>query len=168
MVIEEETAPEKEEEVSITIEETLLSKEEPEKKKSEEEKIEISHLTIDEKRETVSIITVIETLEESYKNNDFENWKLLLTSSYQEKYDNSEFLKGEGWDAGDLKTFFHLLVATRKKENITALPISRVEFISDKKALVYVILGEEEFPEPQHTFVRINDNWYKGLREEGE
>ena len=92
----------------------------------------------------------------------------MLSPKYREKYNNPEFLNQEGWDATDIESFFYLLIETRKKGNITALPISRVEFIKDDKALVYVILGDEEFPEPQHTFVRIENNWYKGLREEGE
>ena len=86
-------------------------------------------LTIDEEKETVSIISVIEALEESYKNQDFEKWKVLLSPKYREKYNDPEFLNQEGWDATDIESFFYLLIETRKKGNITALPISRVEFI---------------------------------------
>lgn len=45
--------------------------------------------------------------------------------------------------------------------------ISRVEFVSTNKAYVYVILGGEEFPTPQHTFIRAGESWYKGLSHEG-
>ncbi len=121
-----------------------------------------------EKRETVSIIQVIESLEESYEKNDFELWKSFLTPKYREKYNDLELLKKEGWNAGNLESFFKLLVDTRRKGNIAALEISRVEFINPNKALVYVVFGDEEFPEPQHTFIKINDKWYKGLIEEGE
>jgi hypothetical protein len=121
-----------------------------------------------ERRETVSIIQVIESLEESYEKNDFELWKSFLTPKYREKYNDPEILKKEGWNVGDLESFFKLLIDTRKKGKIAALEISRVEFINPNKALVYVVFGGEEFPEPQHTFIKINDKWYKGLIEEGE
>jgi hypothetical protein len=119
-----------------------------------------------EKKETVSIINIIEELEQCYKESDFKKWKSFLTPKYKERYSDSQSLKEEGWDAVDVESFFHLLVETRKTENINTLPISRVEFLNENKALVYVFFGDEEFPEPQHTFVRINGKWYKGLREE--
>jgi len=123
---------------------------------------------IDEVRETESIIDVIQSLEESYEKRDFEMWKNFLTDSYKKRYNDPKFLNEEGWDAKDLGSFFALLIETRKSANISALSISRVEFISSNKALVYVMFGDEEFPEPQHTFIKINDKWYKGLLEEGE
>jgi hypothetical protein len=121
---------------------------------------------IDEEKETVSIITVIETLEMTYRTEDYEKWLSLLTPRYKEKYSKRENLAAEGWDASDLHSFFALLVQARRKENIGSLEISRVEFVSPRKAHVYVIFKGEEFPEPQHTFIRIGDSWYKGLREE--
>ena len=151
-------------------EEETLDKDKPSvtTQESEEEIDKPVKLTIDEEKETVSIISVIEALEESYKVQDFEKWKILLSPKYREKYSNPDFLNQEGWNATDIESFFYLLIETRLKGNITALPISRVEFIKDDKALVYVMLGDKEFPEPQHTFIRIENNWYKGLREEGE
>ena len=119
-----------------------------------------------EKKETVSIINIIEDLEKCYKEGDFEKWKSFLTPRYKQRYSDPQSLKEEGWDAVDIASFFHLLVKTRKTENIGTLPISRVEFLNENKALVYVFFEDEEFPEPQHTFVRINGKWYKGLREE--
>jgi len=120
----------------------------------------------DEKKETVSIVNIIEELEECYKDGNFEKWKSFLTQRYKERHNDPQYLEAEGWDAVDVESFFHLLVDTRKTENINALSISRVEFLNKNKALVYVFFGDEEFPEPQHTFVRIHGKWYKGLREE--
>jgi hypothetical protein len=123
---------------------------------------------IDEERETESIINVIRSLEESYEKRDFKAWKNFLTDGYKKRYNDPESLKEEGWNATDLKTFFELLIEARKSANINALSISRVEFVNPNKALVYVMFKGEEFPEPQHTFININDRWYKGLFEEGE
>ncbi len=121
---------------------------------------------VDEAKETESIINVITALEKCYKTYNFGNWKKLLTKRYKEKYSNAKNLKKEGWPAKDLYSFFKLLVKTRRASNISSLSISRVEFVSPNKAYVYVILGDEEFPEPQHTFLKIDDSWYKGLRDE--
>ncbi len=120
----------------------------------------------DEEKETVSIVNIIEELEECYKDGNFEKWKSFLTPRYKERHNDPQYLEDEGWDAVDVESFFHLLVETRKTEHINALSISRVEFLNKNKALVYVFFGDEEFPEPQHTFVRIHGKWYKGLREE--
>jgi hypothetical protein len=122
----------------------------------------------DEEKETSSIIDVITSLEKSYEKRDFEMWRSFLTEGYQKKYSNPEVLKEEGWNAKDLLSFFNLLVKTRTRANIGTLTISRVEFLNQNKALVYVMLEGEEFPEPQHTFIKINNKWYKGLFEEGE
>jgi hypothetical protein len=121
---------------------------------------------IDEKKETVSIVEVIESLERTYLDGDFEKWLSLLTPRYRAKYDQPDNLRKEGWDAKDLRSFFELLVETRRSENIGSLEISRVDFVSPRKAHVFVLFKGEEFPEPQHTFIRIGDAWYKGLREE--
>ena len=133
-----------------------------------EEKIETPVPPIDEEKEAESIVSVIETLEGCYKTADLKKWQNLLTPMYMERHNDPEFLKLGGWSATDIESFFYLLVETRKKGNITSLPISRVEFINQNKALVYVILGDKEFPEPQHTFIRLDNRWYKGLTEEGE
>lgn len=133
-----------------------------------EEKIETPVPPIDEEKEAESIVSVIETLEGCYKTADMEKWQSLLTPMYRERHNDPEFLKLEGWSATDIESFFYLLVETREKGNITSLPISRVEFINQNKALVYVILEDKEFPEPQHTFIRLDNSWYKGLIEEGE
>jgi hypothetical protein len=137
-----------------------------EKEKPREEIIFTEQKSEYEKKETVSIIYIIEELEQCYEEGDFEKWMSFLTPRYKKRYSDSQALKEEGWDAVDIESFFHLLVQTRKTENINTLPISRVEFLNENKALVYVFFGDEEFPEPQHTFVRINGKWYKGLREE--
>jgi hypothetical protein len=123
-------------------------------------------LQIDEKKETVSIIEVIESLERTYLDGDFETWLSLLTPRYRAKYDQPDILRKEGWDAKDLRSFFELLVETRRSENIGSLEISRVDFVSPRKAHVFVLFKGEEFPEPQHTFIRMGGSWYKGLREE--
>jgi hypothetical protein len=137
-----------------------------EEEKPEEEITLIEQKPEDEKKETVSIVSIIEELEECYKDSNFEKWKSFLTQRYRERHNDPQYLEDEGWDAVDVESFFYLLVETRKTENINALSISRVEFLNKNKALVYVFLGDEEFPEPQHTFVRIHGKWYKGLREE--
>lgn len=137
-------------------------------KKQGIEKIETPAVPIDEEKETESIISVIEALEGCYKTANLEKWQSLLTPLYRERHNDPEFLKIGGWSATDIESFFYLLVETRKKGNITSLPISRVEFINQNKALIYVILGDKEFPEPQHTFIRLDNRWYKGLIEEGE
>ncbi len=123
---------------------------------------------IDEERETDSIMTVIEQLENSYRTGDYEQWAGLLTAAYKRRYSDPQNLAAEGWRARDLRSFFNLLVRTRQKENIGSLEISRVEFVSENKAYVYVLLEGEEFPVPQHTFIRRGDSWYKGLKEEDE
>jgi len=120
-------------------------------------------LHIDEEKETVSIYTVIETLENCYKTKNYDLWLSLLTSAYRDHFDNAETLASEGWDATNIREFFDLLVSARRRGNIGDLEISRVEFVSDYKAYVYVILEGKEFPEPQHTFIRIGESWYKGL-----
>jgi hypothetical protein len=122
----------------------------------------------DEKREAESIISVIEELEDCYKDDDFKNWLNLLTPRYQARYNDPQLLAEEGWEAQSISEFFNLLVDTRKKENIRALQISRVDFIGPNKAYVYVFLGNEEFPKPQHTFIKLGDSWFKGLSKEGE
>jgi len=122
----------------------------------------------DPEKETTSIIQAIKDLEECYRTESFDKWKNFLTPAYIEKHSNPEFLHTRGWDADTLESFFNMLVKTRKESNISSLPISRVEFISENKAFVYVRLGDREFPEPQHTFIRINNRWFKGLPEEGE
>jgi len=157
--VQEETVPKKEEEITEV---------EPAQQK-EEEKAEIAQsLPINEQKETESIITVIEKLEECYKTNNFEQWLHFLTPAYKERYSNEENLRAEGWEAYDLESFFHLLVETRKKGDIRALKISRVEFVSPHKALVYVLLRDKEFPEPQHTFIMVGNTWLKGLKDEEE
>ncbi len=152
------------EEIEEISEEKIVRAEE----KQEIEKIETPAPPIDEEKEAESIVSVIETLEGCYKTADLKKWQTLLTPMYRERHNDPEFLKLEGWSATDIESFFYLLVETRKKGNITSLPISRVEFINQNKALVYVILGDKEFPEPQHTFIRLDNRWYKGLTEEGE
>jgi hypothetical protein len=122
----------------------------------------------DEKREAESIISVIEKLEDCYKDNDFDNWLNFLTPRYRKRYNDPKLLAEEGWDAQSISEFFNLLVDTRKKKNIRALQISRVDFINPNKAYVYVFLGNEEFPKPQHTFIKLSDSWLKGLSKEGE
>ena len=117
---------------------------------------------------TESILSVIESLEECYGTGDFEKWKSLLTPLYKEKHDDSAYLRAQGWAAADLGAFFRLLIKTRRRGNVTALDISRVEFVNPRKALVFVILDKNEFPEPQHTFIRAGNSWLKGLPEEGE
>ena len=123
-------------------------------------------LHIDKEMETVSIYTVIETLEDCYKTQNYDRWLSLLTSAYREHFDNAVTLASEGWDATNIREFFDLLVSARRRGNVGNLEISRVEFVSDYKAFVYVILEGEEFPEPQHTFIRIGESWYKGLSTE--
>jgi hypothetical protein len=123
-------------------------------------------LNIDEKKEADSIYTVIETLEDCYRTENYELWLSLLTRAYKDHFDDPETLDSEGWDAQNIQEFFNLLVNTRRRGNIADLEISRVEFVSDYKAYVYVILGDKEFPEPQHTFIRIGETWYKGLSTE--
>ena len=123
-------------------------------------------ITIDKSFETESIINVIENLEECYKENNFDKWKSFLTEAYKDYYSNPKNLHEEGWGVNTLEEFFNLLVETRKSSNIEALEISRVEFLSNNKALVYVKLKGKEFPKPQHTFIRINGKWYKGLMDE--
>jgi hypothetical protein len=130
------------------------------------EEVEEPVLNIDEEKEAVSIYTVIETLEDCYRTKNYDRWLSLLTQAYRDHFDNPKTLAAEGWDAGTLEEFFYLLVSARRMGNVGDLEISRVEFVSDYKAFVYVILGGEEFPEPQHTFIRIGDNWYKGLSTE--
>ena len=152
------------EEIEEISEEKIVRAEE----KQEIEKIETPAPPIDEEKEDESIVSVIETLEGCYKTADLKKWQNLLTPMYRERHNDPEFLKLGGWSATDIESFFYLLVETRKKGNITSLPISRVEFINQNKALVYVILGDKEFPEPQHTFIRLDNRWYKGLTEEGE
>ena len=120
------------------------------------------------KEQTKSIIETIEELENCYKTKNYEKWKSLLTPEYKKKYGNPDFLKKNGWKANNLESFFYLLIETREKNGIEALPISRVEFVSPNKAYVYVLFKGKEFPKPQHTFIKIGDSWYKGLPEEGE
>ena len=126
----------------------------------------LSHVEVEEYTE--SILSVIESLEECYRTGDLEKWKSLLTPLYKEKYGDPSYLRAQGWGATDLNAFFRLLIKTRNQGNVTALAISRVEFINQQKALVFVILGGSEFPEPQHTFIKIENSWLKGLPEEGE
>ncbi len=118
--------------------------------------------------EVQSIITVIAELEECYRLNNFEKWLGLLTPHYRAAYSDPEFLAREGWKAGSIESFFRLLVETRRRGNIRSLAVSRVSFINPNKAQVYVMLESEEFPRPQHTFIRIGNSWYKGLANEGE
>jgi hypothetical protein len=125
-------------------------------------------LNIDQDEETRSIYTVIEELESCYRTEDYEKWLSLLTSDYRHHFNDRAILLTEGWDAENIRGFFDLLVQTRRKSNIADLETSRVEFVSDNKAYVYVVLNGEEFPTPQHTFIRINDSWMKGLSHEGE
>jgi hypothetical protein len=125
-------------------------------------------LNIDEEKETLSIFTVIEELETCYRTKNFEKWLSLLTPSYRRHFNNQGLLEAEGWDADNINEFFDLLVQTRRKSNIADLEISRVEFLNDDKAYVYVLLEGEEFPVPQHTFIRISDSWLKGLSNEGD
>ena len=120
------------------------------------------------KQETLSILDTIKKLEKSYEDSDFELWESLLTPAYKEKYNDPTFLKKHGWNANDLKSFFQLLIETREENGIKSLPISRVEFVSPRKAYVYVIFKGKEFPKPQHTFIKIGNSWYKGLPDEGE
>jgi hypothetical protein len=117
---------------------------------------------------TESILNVIESLEACYATGDYERWKSLLTPLYREKHDDPAYLQAQGWEATELYSFFQLLIATRRQGNVTALKISRIEFERPRKALVFVILDEREFPEPQHTFIKIGNRWLKGLPEEGE
>ena len=117
---------------------------------------------------TESILDVINSLEECYETGDFEKWRGYLTPRYSEMHDDAVYLRAEGWNADDLRSFFKLLIKTRKRGSITTLSVSRIDFVSSNKALVYVILGESEFPEPQHTFIRVGDRWSKGLQDEGE
>ena len=117
---------------------------------------------------TESILNVIESLEACYASGDYERWKSLLTPLYREKHDDAAYLRAQGWTATGLYSFFKLLIATRKQGNVTALKISRIEFEKPWKALVFVILEEREFPEPQHTFIKIGNSWLKGLPEEGD
>ncbi|KPJ83662.1 MAG: hypothetical protein AMS17_17165, partial [Spirochaetes bacterium DG_61] len=125
-------------------------------------------LNIDEERETRSIYTVIEELESCYSMYDYAQWLSLLTMSYRQHFNDREILEAEGWAATNIREFFDLLVQTRRGRNIGDLDISRVEFINDNKAYVYVLLDDEEFPVPQHTFIRVGDFWLKGLSNEGE
>jgi len=118
------------------------------------------------KQEAENILAVINRLEETYENNDFEEWQGMLTPDYRGKYSNPENLQKDGWDADDLHSFFDLLVKTRQKGQIKTLKISRVVFVNPNKAYVYVFFQDREFPEPQHTFIRIDGEWLKGLREE--
>ncbi len=120
------------------------------------------------KEQSKSIINTINELEKCYETGDFEKWKSLLTPSYIEKYNNPDYLKKNGWNADNLKSFFFLLIETREKNGIESLPISRVEFVSPVKAYVYVLYKGKEFPKPQHTFIRIGNSWYKGLPDEGD
>jgi hypothetical protein len=122
---------------------------------------------VEVERYTESIMNVIESLEACYATGDFERWKSLLTPLYREKHDDPAYLQAQGWSAAGLYSFFKLLISTRKQGNVTALKISRIEFEKPWKALVFVILEEREFPEPQHTFIKIGDKWLKGLPEEG-
>lgn len=118
------------------------------------------------KHEAENILEIINKLEEMYEKDDFEGWKGMLTPDYRKKYGNPENLHNDGWDAADLHSFFNLLVETRRKGQIKTLKISRVVFANQNKAYVYVFFEGREFPEPQHTFIRINGTWLKGLREE--
>jgi hypothetical protein len=136
--------------------------------KPEEVPVREKALNIDQEEETRSIYTVIEELESCYRTRDYEKWLNLLTSNYRRHFNNRAMLQTEGWDAENIREFFELLVQTRRKSDIADLEISRVEFVSDNKAYVYVVLNGEEFPTPQHTFIRINDSWMKGLSHEGE
>jgi hypothetical protein len=129
---------------------------------------EASLTRVEVEKYTESILSVIESLEACYATGDFERWKSLLTPLYREKHDDQAYLQAEGWSATGLYPFFKLLIATRKQGNVTALKISRIEFEKSRKALVFVILEEREFPEPQHTFIKIGDSWLKGLPEEGD
>lgn len=115
-----------------------------------------------------SITQVIEEIENCYITNNFDKWVSLLTPSYRTVYNDSQFLAREGWDACDIESFFHLLVEARKRGNIVSLPVSRIEFVNPDKALVYVIFENSEFPKPQHTLIRIEGTWYKGIENEGE
>jgi hypothetical protein len=137
-----------------------------ERASAQDEEVEELVLNIDEEKEAVSIYTVIESLEDCYRTKNYDRWLSYLTQAYRDHFNNPETLASEGWDAGNLEEFFDLLVSVRRKGNIGDLEISRVEFVSDYKAFVYVILGGSEFPEPQHTFIRIGDSWYKGLSTE--
>jgi len=121
---------------------------------------------VEAKQEAENILTVINRLEETYENDDFEGWQSILTPDYRRKYSNPESLQKDGWDANDLHSFFDLLVETRQKGQIKTLEISRVVFVNPNKAYVYVFFQDREFPEPQHTFIRIDGEWLKGLQEE--
>jgi hypothetical protein len=152
----------------------IVFKEKVETAKSQEDSAEMESTAVSEslppareEEEAESIVDVIEELENCYKTNDFEKWKSLLTVSYKEKYNDPEQLQGENWDAEDLESFFQLLVQTRRKGRITSLEVSRVVFVNAKKARVFVIFEGKEFPDPQHTFIKINDKWLKGLNYEG-
>jgi hypothetical protein len=123
-------------------------------------------LNIDEEKEADSIYSVIETLENCYRTRNYDRWRSLLTHAYSDHFDDPHILASEGWNATNIREFFNLLVSARRRGNIGDLEISRVVFVSDYKAFVYVILGGEEFPEPQHTFIRIGETWYKGLSTE--
>jgi hypothetical protein len=124
--------------------------------------------SVEVKEYTESIQSVIQSLEECYRTGDFEKWQSLLTPLYKKKYGDPEYLRSQGWAASDLRGFFRLLIAARREGNVTALKISRVAFLTSSKALVFVILEGKEFPEPQHTFLKMGSNWLKGLPEEGE
>jgi len=149
------------------------------KKREDDEKIDIKENTIAEnpeeiktkvinkEKETELIINVIHELENCYKTKNFDKWKSFLSPNYKERYNNPVLLKEEGWNAKDLKSFFNLLVETRKRKNISTLEISRIEFVNSDRACVYVIFQGEEFPKPQHTFIRIAGKWYKDLKIEG-
>ena len=153
------------------VQETSVSDDPETQAEAEEEIIEVREpeklvLNIDEEKEADSIYSVIETLEDCYRTTNYNRWLSLLTQSYKNHFDDPDNLASEGWDATNIREFFDLLVRTRRKGNIRDLEISRVEFVSDYKAFIYVILGGEEFPEPQHTFIRIGESWYKGLSTE--
>jgi hypothetical protein len=124
-------------------------------------------LNIDEAVETRSIYVAIEELEDCYRTKNYNKWLSLLTPGYRHYFNDPALLDAEGWDAENLNEFFLLLVKTRRRSNIGDLEISRVEFVSDNKAFVYVLLEGEEFPVPQHTFIRIDNTWLKGLSDEG-
>jgi len=120
------------------------------------------------KKQTESIMQTIEKLEQCYDTGNFVKWKSLLTARYKKKYNDPDFLKKQGWDAKDLKSFFYLLIKTREENGIKSLTISRVIFVNPNKAHVYVLFNGKEFPKPQHTFIKVSNSWYKGLPDEGE
>ena len=125
-------------------------------------------LNISQEKETRSIYTVIDELESCYCTSNYEKWTSLLTPNYRQHLNNRQILEAEGWQAENIRGFFNLLVQTRRKSDIGDLDVSRVDFVSDTKAYVYVVLDGEEFPTPQHTFIRIDDSRLKGLSYEGE